>query len=192
MDVIEKYAAEDAPGAGELAIVPVLFEIVMEADPRKPGELIEVEYVTVAKKGVQNQAHTRDKVKRLMKDTVVWPGCVDHYNAWKAGEGAPISGIPLKDWGKLPGGMIDVLRATYKVLSVEDFASMPDDGLAGLKFPNVRAFQSKAKDYLRDIETTNVLRNELDAKDVALAELQAKVDAMEKRDSKQWQGKKKA
>lgn len=188
MEVIEKYAAEDKPGNGELAIVPILFEAVMEADPNNEGELIGVEYCTVAKKGVQNQAHTRDKVKRMMKDSVVWPGCVEYYKAWKAGEGAPVIGIPLKDWGKIPSAMVDVLRSKYQVLSVEDFAGMPDDGINGLNFPGVRAFQTKAKEYLKDIETTDVLRDELDAmqkraddKDKALQKLQDEFDAMKKK-----------
>ena len=106
------------------------------------------DWVRWVKKGVTNGATTEDKVSRVQKhDPAIWAVLQPYYEAWKRGQDAPVTGIPLDAAPFATREMCKVLAGVH-IRSVEDLANAEDAALSKLNIPGVRALREKARAYL--------------------------------------------
>jgi hypothetical protein len=159
----------------------VIQEFWIEYDPQSDGSMKPVEFVKWAKRGVQNAATTVEKIARLQKypDNDIWKVIRPYYEAWKAGEAAPVTGIPLEAW---PGATPQLVKALApaNIRSVEDLARLEDSAIQRLAIPDLRRKQAAARSYLEarkstaEVEADNQrLRSELDEVKALVASLMA-------------------
>lgn len=86
------------------------------------------------------------RVRDLKKNHVLWPHVSNSYEAWKAGQDAPIEGTPLKEWPLATAAQIRNC-AGMNVLSVEDLANLADGALRFIGGEAV-ALREKARNWL--------------------------------------------
>lgn len=102
----------------------------------------------------------------------------DQYKAWKAGQAAPVSGMPLEEWTAASQSFIDDMRS-YGVRTVEQLAAL-SDGVVGSR-PGWMTMRSKAAAYLEQAQVDGALAAE-QAKtkllEDQLAALQAQIDTL--------------
>lgn len=111
------------------------------------GELVAKDWVQWVKKGDAFGSTTSEKVARAEKDASVWAVIEPHYKAWKAGQDAPVNGMPLDAAPFMTRELAEVLKRVH-VRSVEDFAALEDAAITRLNLPGMRAMQKKAKAFL--------------------------------------------
>jgi len=164
----------------------VVQEFYVEYEPQPDGSQKPVEFVRWAKKGVQNPAVTVEKIARLQKfpENEIWQVIRPIYERWKAGQAAPVDGVPLAAW---PGATPQLVKALEpaNIRSVEDLARMEDSAIARLAIPNLRQKQKDARAYLDAMKSTaGVAAENAKLKEVVehqakeLAELKALVTSM--------------
>lgn len=102
----------------------------------------------------------------------------DQYRAWKAGQSAPVSGMPLEEWTAASQSFVDDMRG-YGVRTVEQLAAL-SDGIVGAK-PGWLTMRSKAAAYLEQAQADGALaaeRARTKALEDQLAAMQAQIDAL--------------
>lgn len=165
---------EDLNARDEIAqIYPVRFWVKYIEDDKNPDQTRGVEMVQWAKKGasITIGQQTPMRITQAMKDREIWPALKDFYEAWKAGQDAPVNGTPLSQWPGLPPEQAQRFQQMF-IRSVEDVAAMTDNdidrfGMGGIALrQNARAFV--AKKTSRD--------SELDALKKQVADLQAFIE----------------
>ena len=105
------------------AIHPIKFWTDYQPGPN--GTRVEADWVRWVKKGTTNQSTTEDKVVRVQKDAAVWAALGRHYEAWKAGQAAPVNGTPLDAVPFMTAELAEELRRVH-VLTIEDLAAAED------------------------------------------------------------------
>lgn len=73
---------------------------------------------------------------------------VNHYEAWKKGQEAPMEGTPIKQWPAASAAEIKMC-VENKILTVEQLAAASMDAVKRLGLSGV-TLQNKAKNYLND------------------------------------------
>ncbi len=123
------------------------------------------------------------RVRDLKRNSVLWPHISNSYEAWKAGQDAPIQGTPLKEWPLLTAAQLRNC-AGMNVLSVEDLANLADGALRFIGGEAV-ALRQKARNWLnasndagKAAATLTRLEKENEDLKARLAELTKAVDAM--------------
>lgn len=180
--VMEAKRREDADRMPFIAIE----EFWIEYEPQPDGSQKPVEKVRWAKKGVQNASTTQEKIVRLQKypDNPIWQVIEPYYTRWKAGQSAPVDGVPLEAW---PGATPHLVKALApaNIRSVEDLARMEDSAISRLAIPNLRQYQKNARAYLEALKSTSgvaaenaKLKEIVDHQARELAELKALVTGM--------------
>jgi hypothetical protein len=155
------------------AIHPVEFWTEYAPDAAGP---VPVDWVRWVKKGVSNGATTEDKVARVQKhDVAIWEVLRPHYEAWKRGQDAPVSGIPLDAAPFATREMVKVLASVH-IRSVEDLANAEDAALSKLNIPGIRATREKARAYLDAHANVAGVTEELAALREMVARLQGERD----------------
>lgn len=103
------------------------------------------------------------------------------YEAWKAGEAMPETGMPLAAWAGVTAEQAELLKKMH-ILTVEHVAEMSRDDTAKLPWPNSSKLPKLAADFLASkekSETTaeiDAMREKMAAMEEMLAEYMAKED----------------
>lgn len=103
-----------------------------------------------------------------------------HYAAFKRGEDQQVSGYPLKEWPLVTRAMVEELKYLGFV-TVEQIAEVNDS--VASKIPGMRQMQQRAQNWLQAQKSAapmEKLQNELQARDEAIAALQAQMEEMQK------------
>lgn len=161
-----------------------------EEDPTKPATVAPVEMVSWGKKGqhITTGQKTTQRVSQARRDLQVWAIIGPYYEAWKAGQEAPMDGTPLAAWPGVTPEIVDRLKM-LRVRTVEDVAAMTDSdidnfGMGGLSIrQQARAFCEMKKDRTQvqaEVATQLAARDESHAAQLAvlreeMAALQAKL-----------------
>lgn len=148
------------------------------------NEFHEREYVEILQAGDVKSAPIR-------RVTPEWLQANDQfrpaYDAWKRGQQVSATGTPLEDWTGI--GRAQVVQAkSLNIFTVEQLAELDDHGLRNLGM-GARELQEKAKLFLarridekageRAVAENVRLNDELKAAHTAIAELSARLEAME-------------
>lgn len=83
------------------------------------------------------------------------------YEAWKAGEAIPESGMPLAAWSGVSAEQADLLKKMH-INTVEHIAEMSREDTAKLPWPNASKLPKMAADYLASRDKTDAAA-EMDA-----------------------------
>jgi len=92
------------------------------------------------------------------------------YEAWKSGTEIPVNGTPLEAWSGVSPQQVAFLKQ-MKIMTVEDVRDMDDQSLASCRWPDARRLPKLAADYLSGAD--------LAAKDIEIAEMRERMEAME-------------
>lgn len=172
MTIMKPGFAEGDVSSRSVAIVPMEFLVTYEQDPGT-DVLKPVEWATWARIG-SNGSTTSEKVERVKKhNPVVWSVLKPAYEAWKAGEEAPVEGTPLEAWPGLTRSQV----AAFKLInlrSVEDVAAANDATMDRMGM-GARALVRRAQSFL-EARTSGVA-----AIAAAKAEADAKIKMLEER-----------
>ena len=97
-----------------------------------------------------------------------------HYNAWKRGSEAPVSGTPLESWGALSPIQLQLVSAA-QIRTIQELAQASDTVLARIRLPNAKEIRAEAQRHLsagnatrfhdielRHNEEKNAMRKEID------------------------------
>lgn len=120
---------------------------------------------------------SKDEVVNLVTDEHR-QAYADQYRAWKAGQAAPVSGMPLEEWTAASQSFVDDMRA-YGVRTVEQLATL-SDGIVGSR-PGWMTMRSKAAAYLEQAQADGALAAEkarTKALEDQLAAMQAQIDTL--------------
>ena len=112
----------------------------------------------------------------------MWEQIGPSYEAWKAGEVMPESGVPLAAWGGVSASQIAALKG-IGIKTVEDLAGLSDSNMKAV-LPNMRDLRTMARQWLerkpdadRDAEMA-----ELKAQNAAMMEMLAELKAVQSND----------
>ena len=167
------------------AIIPLKFwveytTVIIPASKDEPEhtERRAHEWVHWAKKGVSIPATVVDKVARLRKDPCIWRALEPYYTNWKQGgtTTVPPGQTPLEAWGGITRDEIEALRP-YRILSVEDFATMNDQVMGKIPFPDIGARRQHAKKFLDTQKTAEEVKALMGDEN---AKLKAQLEEMQK------------
>ena len=161
------------------SVQPIRFWIKYKPDPESPAGLKAEEWVEWAKKGVSIPTTGVDAIKRVMKDRSLWSAIEPFYQNWKKGGDAEIvNGTPLSVW---PGVTIDVVEAlrAFRVLSVEDLASLSDNVMQKIPNPSMPMLRERARKFLSTKDIAQAV-TELTSTKAELDEIRAQLAALQK------------
>jgi hypothetical protein len=100
----------------------------------------------------------------------------DAYAQWKKGETQKPAGTPLAEWPQIPRSQVEEM-AHFEVRTVEQLAAL-SDSVTSRMGAAAALLRQRAKDYLlkaKEGEADAKLRTELEARDAAIAGLQAQI-----------------
>lgn len=165
----------------------------IEFEQRVNGQGKTVDWVHVAASPVDAQyASTWSRVKEYMpteqdRDNAddgaqlkiaIWETDIEPaYNAWKAGEGFVVDGTPLSVWMELPKGIAKALTG-LGFQTIEQVAEMSASDMERLAIPDTSGLKRSAANYLDAM----IEQRQVDAASsqaAVIAELQAKIEALE-------------
>ena len=106
------------------------------------------DWVEWAKRGAQSPTTTSEKIIRVKRDASVWQAIRGAYDAWKAGESAPVNGTPLDSLPFVSRDQAETLARVH-VRSAEDLAALEDAALSRLNVRDLRALKQKALLFLQ-------------------------------------------
>jgi hypothetical protein len=159
-------------------------EFWTEHVPQGDGSFKQVEWVRWVKKGMSTPAKYVEKISRLAKNpgNPDWQVLKPYYDSWKAGQAAPVNGIPLEAWPGATPSLVKAL-ASVNIRSIEDLAEMEDSSVQRIAIPGMREKKNQARAFLEAQKTTagvagelNKLRESLSARDNEIAELRALIE----------------
>jgi len=98
------------------------------------------------------------------------------YEAWKAGNDAPVTGTPLSAWPGLTHEQAEIIKAAgYR--SVEEIAEASDTTINLVKLPGIREIQANARRFVASKDQAKVTA-ELAKKDEEITALKDRLDEM--------------
>lgn len=163
------------------AIGDFRFETVYRPNPKNPQELIAEDWVTWVKLGDQMGSRTREKIARLMPKpererpaALEWGLIERFYEAWKKQEELPVDGTPLASWPGCDPKLAEELKRR-NVLTVEQFADLPDHYTGGIPMPDIRVRKKAAADFLEAKRGKDAAK---EAMADELAKLRAELEAL--------------
>lgn len=98
------------------------------------------------------------------------------YEAWKAGQNAPVNGTPLAAWNGISAGQAETLKMNG-VHTVEDVAKLTDAHKNRIHISGLSNIVENAKRFLLALDKNSVTAA-LAEKDAQIAEMKAKQDEM--------------
>lgn len=121
--------------------------------PQVTPRVTPVEMVLWAKKGqhITTGQKTSMRITQARREKQIWAVLEPYYNAWKAGQDAPLDGTALGAWPGVTPDQVDRLKM-LRIRTVEDVAAMTDNdvdsfGMGGLSIrQQARAFMEMKKD----------------------------------------------
>lgn len=167
------------------SVVALEFWRDYEPDPEKPGEMRAVDFVRWARRGDLTYASNVDKVSRIRRAmrsqdggseiyAPEWIGIKDAYEAWVAGQEAPVDGTPLDAWPALTKAQVAAFRAAH-YRSVEDIAEMADNQLSKVRLPDMRLIRDKARTYVASKRDTAKIEAMMADRDRRLADMEVEL-----------------
>lgn len=176
------------------AIMPIKFWTDYVPDRESPdGALCAKDWVRWVKKGDQHKSTVDYAIDRLRKMEgrrddmgnlvpTEWTVVKPFYDAWKAGQAAPVDGTPLEAWAGVTPEQATALRG-LNVHSVEDLAGASDSILKRLPFPNAYGMQRNARAYLEAKNRDTSFEKALLSRDEEIAKLKEMIgDLMHRND----------
>lgn len=135
----------------------VVHEFWKDYEPDGNGGLREIHKVRWARRGDVIYHSVNEKVARIMKPirdeggeeyfSPLWMAIKPAYEAWLAGEAAPVNGTPLDAWSGITKRQAkEFIAAGYK--SVEDIAAMVDSDIPKIRLPDVRKTRDGARAFV--------------------------------------------
>lgn len=160
-------------------------EIERKTVPGKDGaEYVETLYVEILQAGDVRSAPVRRVTPEWLEAN---PQFHAAYEAYRRGEQVSATGTPLEDWTGIGRGQMMAAKA-LNIFTVEQLAELNDHGLRNLGM-GARELQEKAKLFLerradekageRAVAENVRLNEELKAAHTAIADLSARLEAME-------------
>ena len=168
-------------------------------DPKKPGEMVGVDWVEWRIRGDQHTSMRSEAVSRLcggekwsgheqaMKyyaPSPEWVVIEPAYEAWKKKQDIPVNGTPLDAWPGLNPAQAEALKAA-DILTVEDCANMTDGQIGRARLPDARQIKERAKAFIAAKGDQSRIAAELASRDdliaqqaAAIEELRARMEAL--------------
>ncbi len=154
------------------AVHPLRFWTAYELMP--DGRHEPKDWVAWQKKGSTSPAVTNEKIVRVQRDGgPLWSALRPYYDAWKAGQDAPISGTPLAVAPFMTAETVEAFRGLH-IYSIEDLANAEDAALGRSNIPGARGYRDKARAYRDALANTAPVAEELAALRAEIAELRAR------------------
>lgn len=104
-------------------------------------------------------------------------GFQQKFDMWKQGLEAPVNGTHIREWPMLSPAQVNNL-VTLRILTVEDVAAMTEDAMNRFGMGS-RELKEKAKEWLAKREVASSVAQENEALKAQLAELTARLVALE-------------
>ena len=159
------------------SIVPIRFFINYLHD--KDGKVRELETVEWKKIGMNDTTVAR--IDHLKRDGgPKWAVLSKYYEAWKANEAPPVTGIPLDRWAPVTPDLKKLLNDLL-IKTVEDFADINEDVMAKIQAPGIRALRDEARKHLESLKAMSAVHEENKRLKAELDELRAMIEAKPKR-----------
>lgn len=92
---------------------------------------------------------------KAMHMKAVWSVIGPAYEAWKAGNEIPESGIPLQAWAGIDEGQVAEMKR-LGIKTVEDVANITDALIQKIQLPRVRDLRKLAQEYLASKGATDM------------------------------------
>lgn len=153
--------------SGELPSVRVV-RFWTDYQPQPDGSIKSIEKAELAPRGFGKYTSTPWRVVDLKRDTSgLWEVVRPSYEAWKAGQEAPVDGTPLAAWSGVTPQQAEILKFNH-VRSVEDIASLTDAQMERIPLPGLRVLRDQARAWEKAADQRSVAAD-LARKDEELA-----------------------
>jgi len=134
------------------------------------GTVRAIDWVEYAARGQAKFTVTPARISDVQKSIDgTWECLEPHYDAWKKGNEAPVSGTPLAAWSGVSPELAAVLK-TKDILTVEDIRDMTEAQIEKSGIPGMRLIrdQAKAWDASKDSRRTEIALTSLQDENSAL------------------------
>ena len=167
--------------AHDINVVPMNFRKDFIPDRDNPGELKEIHWVDLVKRGSHGES-TPWKIKELEQNELLWRFVQPFYERWLEGQEDPVDGTPLDQCAFIPPGLAEHLRS-LQIKTAEDLANIPDSDLERVGM-GARGWRKKAQAYVEskkdgELAVVNAqLKEETEHLRKEVAEMRAQLNAL--------------
>ena len=159
-------------------------------NPKDPSDIREVDYVEYGPVGMGDRTKNTEAVSRLasvqpggdLTNTAIqnahwrWEFIKPKYEAWKAGQEAPLDGTPLAVLNSIPQEQAEFLR-TRSVRTIEELAGLTDTHIDRMKISGLRNWIAEAKRWLEAADSRKAMAA-MAQKDREIAEQQEQINLL--------------